>query len=614
MIPAAFAPVASHLWQSTLFAAVVGLLTLALRRNQARVRYWLWLAASSKFLLAWSWLVSIGHQMEWRGAPANMPPAFTAVTDMISSTIFLTAISDAKPTPDHLPALVIAIWAVWVCGFVVVAAGWARQWLRIRAMVRAASPLSLGLPILVLSTQARLEPGVVGIFRPALLLPEGITDRLTQAQLRAVIAHELCHVRRRDNLAAAMHMLVEALFWFHPVVWWLGTRLMDERERACDEEVLHLGSEPEAYAEGILNVCKSYIESSVPCVSGISGSDLKKRIVRIMTQRLADTLTFRRKLLLATMGMAAIAGPLVFGALALPAGQSPTVPQWQIEAGGKMTFDVTSIKQNKSSDHPYSNFPLSPGAVYSPNGGLFTATNFPLIAYIAFAYNLTNDQLFQLQRLLPQLPKWIATDRFDIQARAQGNPSKDQMRLMIQSLLADRFKLAIHNDIKQGPVYALAPLKPGKTGSQLQSHSDGPCATTPSPASGTVAPTSPTDRVTQFPTVCGGIVPMHASAPGRMRIGARNVTMRMIADFLTGPLTGVDRKVVDRTGFTGAFDFDIEWALDPARAPSDSSFQPDLTGPAFVDALKEQLGLKLESQTGPVDVLVIDRVEEPSPN
>lgn len=80
--------------------------------------------------------------------------------------------------------------------------------------------------------------------------------KLTDAQLESVIAHELCHVRRHDNLAAALHMLVEAVFWFHPLVWWIGARLVDERERACDEEVVRLGSDPQIYAESILKVCE----------------------------------------------------------------------------------------------------------------------------------------------------------------------------------------------------------------------------------------------------------------------------------------------------------------------------------------------------------------------
>jgi len=88
--------------------------------------------------------------------------------------------------------------------------------------------------------------------------------------------------RRRDNLTAAIHMVVEAIFWFHPLVWWFGARLVEERERACDEAVLSLGCEPRDYADAILSVCKLYLESPIVCVSGISGSDLKRRIVRIM--------------------------------------------------------------------------------------------------------------------------------------------------------------------------------------------------------------------------------------------------------------------------------------------------------------------------------------------
>ena len=82
-----------------------------------------------------------------------------------------------------------------------------------------------------------------GTVRSVLLVPEGIADRLTPRQLEAVLAHELCHVRRRDNLTSAIHMIVEAMFWFHPLVWWIGARLVEERERACDEDVLRLGGE-----------------------------------------------------------------------------------------------------------------------------------------------------------------------------------------------------------------------------------------------------------------------------------------------------------------------------------------------------------------------------------
>ena len=126
-----------------------------------------------------------------------------------------------------------------------------------------------------MSAPGLVEPGVFGVFRPILLLPEGIGARLNEPQLEAILAHELCHVRRRDNLTATIHMAVQAVFWFHPLVWWLGARLVDERERACDEEVLRLGNRPQVYAAGILNICKLYVESPLACVSGVTGADLK---------------------------------------------------------------------------------------------------------------------------------------------------------------------------------------------------------------------------------------------------------------------------------------------------------------------------------------------------
>jgi len=158
-----------------------------------------------------------------------------------------------------------------------------------------------------------LEPGIFGIVRPVLLWPAGISEHLQDAHLEAILAHEVWHVRRRDNLAAAIHMLVEAIFWFHPLVWWLGARLVEERERACDEEVLQLGNPPQIYAESILKTCEFCVGSDLACVSGVTGAELKKRIVRIMTPTLAEKLSPGRRLLLASVGIAAVAGPVLFG-------------------------------------------------------------------------------------------------------------------------------------------------------------------------------------------------------------------------------------------------------------------------------------------------------------
>src|SRR5215471_354430 len=299
MIPAYLSPVANHLWQSTLFAAAAWLLTLALRKNHASVRYRLWLAASVKFLIPFSLLVSAGSQFAWRTSPVMGPsPVFRAV-DQISQPFALPVNAvptvAAVPSSSPVPALMLG---VWFCGFAISAAVWYRWWRRFRAAIRASTPLHLDLPIPVMTSPDRLEPGVFGIRNPILLLPEGIGDRLTAEQLQSILAHELCHVRRRDNLAAAMHMVVESVFWFHPLVWWIGKRLVEERERACDEEVLRMGNEPHVYAEGILNVCKFYLQSPMACASGVTGADLKKRIDAIVANRVSPSLNTARKLLL----------------------------------------------------------------------------------------------------------------------------------------------------------------------------------------------------------------------------------------------------------------------------------------------------------------------------
>ena len=157
-----------------------------------------------------------------------------------------------------------------------------------------------------------------GIFRPVLLLPNGIMDCLTAREMESIVAHELCHVRRRDNLLTAIHMAVEALFWFHPLVWWVGARLMEERERACDEEVLLLGSEPQVYAEGILRICELYLESPLACVSGVTGANLRKRIEEIMSNRIGIGLTFCRKAALAMAAITAVAAPAIVGVMNAP--------------------------------------------------------------------------------------------------------------------------------------------------------------------------------------------------------------------------------------------------------------------------------------------------------
>lgn len=251
----------------------------------------------------------------------------------------------------------------------------------------------------------------------------------------------------------------------------------------------------------------------------------------------------------------------------------------------RMEFDVASVKLNKSDAPPVMNFPVGPEDSYTPNGGLLSGSGVTLYQYMSFAYDFT---IYDYQLLKSRLPEWALTDRFDIQARASGNPTKAQMRAMMRSLLADRFKLAIHFEAREVPVFALVLAKPGNTGPQLRPHSEEPpCSSTP-PCGRLYSPPNP---------------------PGEFKIGARNVTMGLIANFLA--TSEVGRPVLDQTRLSGNFDFTLEWT---PNIPASPDFKPDQLGPTYIDALKNQLGLKLESTRGTIQVPVIDRVERPDEN
>jgi beta-lactamase regulating signal transducer with metallopeptidase domain len=205
----------NHLWQSTLFAVLAGLLTVAFRKDRAEIRYWLWFSASFKFFVPFSLLMNLGRHIGW-GSTAKgittLPVSFTVAQ-------FTQPFPHALPSAPA-PAGIIVHWiplvsvGVWVCGFGLITLVRFRGWRRLLAVVRSSAPINVPASIEVRSSPGLLEPGVVGFFHPILLLPAGILERLTPCQLSAVLAHELCHVRRRDNLTAAIHMVVEAFSGF----------------------------------------------------------------------------------------------------------------------------------------------------------------------------------------------------------------------------------------------------------------------------------------------------------------------------------------------------------------------------------------------------------------
>jgi bla regulator protein blaR1 len=600
MIPADWTSMlANHLWQSTVVAAVAALLALALHNNQARIRYWLWLIASLKLLVPFSLLVALASHLTVAPTAPLAPPKLSAVMHQVTQP-FPELQYAAVPTPEiaaHSLGLVSLALGVWLLGVVTVVCLWSRRWLRIRTALRAGSRLPIEAAVPVISSPTLVEPGIFGILRPVLLLPEGMTDHLTREHLEAILAHELCHVRRRDNLAAAIHMAVEAIFWFYPLVWWIGSRLVDERERACDEEVLRLGNEPAVYAESILKICQFYLESPLVCVSGITGSDLKQRIVRIMTHCRTDKLSLMREILLVSVAMAVIAAPVLFGF----AKQSDAQPTTE---GPLPSFEVASVKPNRSGD----------GRVGIANRpGRFTATNITPKLLIEFAYNIKDPQL-------SGGPSWIDSEHYDIDATSGESPDEirknpDQFnarrRQMVRSLLADRFKLTLSHETKDLPVYALVVAKGGPKFHETTLPPPDP--NNPQPPPGPPQPGQP---------FRGRGVMMRI---GRGQLNMNGAPMSAFADALSEQ---VGRKVIDKTDLKGNYDLALQWtpeegqgrmfsgAPGPAdgRPSADSAPPPEASSPSIFTAVQEQLGLKLESQKGPVEMLVISHIEQPSEN
>ena len=366
MIPASLSPIANHLWQSTLFAGAAGLLTLALRKNSARVRHWIWVAASLKFLVPLSLLITIGSYVQRRTALVASQSTFSVVLDHVSqpfaaSADSVPAMSAAPARTSPLPAI---LWIMWACGFFGFACSWWSRRRRISAALRAGTPVPIDLPIQAISSRSFLEPGVFGVFRPVLLVPEGIFERLIPEQWKSVVAHELCHVRNRDNLIGALQMFVETVFWFHPLVWWIGRWIFQERELSCDEEVLRSGTEPRTYAQTILKVCELYLEAPLECVAGMSGgANLRKRIEGILSERLAQKLTGGKKLMLAGAGVLAMGGPLAVGIIDSPFLRAQ--PALRSQAAARPQFEVASIRRGANcgaTDNIY-------GAVTSPSPG-----------------------------------------------------------------------------------------------------------------------------------------------------------------------------------------------------------------------------------------------------
>jgi uncharacterized protein (TIGR03435 family) len=245
-------------------------------------------------------------------------------------------------------------------------------------------------------------------------------------------------------------------------------------------------------------------------------------------------------------------------------------------------FEVASVKPTDGTDRRALVQEL-PGRLVMRN---FTARGLMLFAYDVADYQISGG------------PSWIGSDVYDLQATTQGNTTTQQIEgPMLRALLADRFRLTLHRETKQMPVYELTlanrngKLQPSKNDSCIVRSEDAP----PPPAAG---------ADTMF---CGH--PSLKSNELNRTLDAAGISITGLAGYLSYWL--LHRPIINKTTLDGTFDIHMEWTADPPNGVGDPDFSG---GPSIFTALREQLGLKLETGTGPAELLVIDHIEKPSPN
>jgi uncharacterized protein (TIGR03435 family) len=407
-------------------------------------------------------------------------------------------------------------------------------------------------------------------------LPIGALTGLPSEQIEALLIHELAHIRRHDYLVNILQSVAEALLFYHPAVWWVSGHIRAERELCCDDVAVSLTGDAFTYASALAEI-ESARPAHLHAAIAANGGSLTGRIARLLGKSRPATRTLSGPGPVVSAILLAIAA---YGAFA----QSADPPR----------FAVASVKRGEVwiADSV-------PMAVRPQPGGRLTTLNSPLAFLIQRAYGV---QAYQIAGG----PPWIKTDGYNIEAKPAANTDPKQMWLMLQALLAERFKLQLHRETRELPVYGLTATKGGP---RLPEPAGGPCTevfTGPPPKPGEPRPAPP----------CGPGI--QASGTGVSMRGL-NLSVAKFAEFL-GTLIG--REVVDKTGFTGKFDLHLDFALDDAiaglpfhRGPGDADQSADSAArPSLFTAIQEQLGLKLESAKGPVEVLVIDRVERPAEN
>jgi beta-lactamase regulating signal transducer with metallopeptidase domain/Flp pilus assembly protein TadD len=289
-----------HLVASTIAALIAVVAALMLRRQSARLRHAILFLALLRFAIPTQWLTNAGSKLAGLlPSPGPSLQVFGEFSRLVTPTSILPKTPKASAAFWTVEDAASLIWAgVFSIGLAIFARRAFRTVPTVRqpdpaeidALSRAARSLKLERKVALRITAADRVPGALGLWRPTVVLPDGLSTHLSEAELQSVLAHELAHVRRHDNLSAAAARVIVSVFWFHPLLWWIERWMLSEREAACDEVVLSHGARPEDYVAGLLKVCRMSFAGAAG-YAGATGSNLRNRMEQIMSSNFSGPLS-----------------------------------------------------------------------------------------------------------------------------------------------------------------------------------------------------------------------------------------------------------------------------------------------------------------------------------
>ena len=404
-------------------------------------------------------------------------------------------------------------------------------------------------------------PVTLGILRPVIVLPADWRD-WPNAKLQAVLAHERSHIERRDSIVQVVSTIHRALLWHSPVSWYLHRAIVRAGEEASDDAAVQVVQDRASYAELLLDFMQRGARR--PHWHGVAMARYgtpEARIGRILDGTEMSRGITRRGI----AAMLAIGCPFVALAAAAHLESSRT---YAMGSARRLTFSTASIVRSQPGSRGGPVRPLAGGERYV--AGAATLKLMISLMYKAPIRQITGG------------PAWMETEPYDVDARADRARSLDELHAMFQNLLADRFQLRFHRETKPGPRYALT-----RDGAKLKMNAN--------------------DGAEQF------TYPV-AFGPDGVLIASR-VSMQYFSWWLGESLLKDGRPVIDRTGLQGNYDFRLAFAPKvPSGVPRDRIPPAVLARPPLVDALRDQLGLQLRAEDGPVEYFVIDHVERPAGN